>query len=289
MTSDQITPGFHSLDLDLKTYFLDTNVWISIASSTIATNNFLSWLNSKNAIAALSIFTVFELSRAEKYLQKFDKLLTTTAPRIYIPLLYDELSDLEMSNYPNEVELLWSPITNFGDSVSVLFISTLSKDPRFVSKRQEYYDFEHNNFKNFENLKKNFPLEDNDGKYAVENAELFAWATSLDFLLRYFPNRLLPFKGNLESFDTSKLKSLHLRGLFLYFKYYVHEQSPTKNDFMDYAHVSYLPYVDTFVTERNVLNVLSHIKSNGSTLFNCELIHIQSFVKDVESYKKFCC
>lgn len=126
-TSNPITPGFLSLDIDASTYFLDTNVWISIASSINAMNNFLPWLQAKNAIAALSIFTVFELSRAEKYLQKFDKLLTTTAPRIYIPLLYDELSDLEMSNYPNEIELLWAPIKKFEDPAGVMFISTLLK------------------------------------------------------------------------------------------------------------------------------------------------------------------
>ena len=284
MAGIQISPGFHSLDIDAKTYFLDTNVWISLASSFKALNKFLSWLQANNAIAALSIFTVFELSRANKYLHNFDKLLTATAPRIYIPLLYDELSDLEMFNYPNEVELLWNPLTNFQHSTEIEFLSALSEDPLFLNKRQEYFDFGHDRFMNLEAFKKNFPFEDEVGKYSTKDAELFAWATSLDFLLRYFPRFLLPFKGNLQAFDTSKLKSLHFRGLFLYYKYYVHGQSPVKSDFIDFAHVSYLPYIDVFVTERNVLNVLSHIKADGSVLPKFDLIHVPAFVRGVETF-----
>lgn len=282
MTNSKITQDFRRLDIDARSYFLDTNVWSSLASSPNCLNNFLPWLKTNNAIAALSSFTMFELSRVSQLHQTIDNLLTAAASRIYIPLFYDELSDLEMLNYPNDVELLWCPITNFVENSNAIFLSTISKDPRFVNKRQEFLDFGYTKFMNLEAFKKNFPLEDENGKYSEDNAELFAWATTLDFLLRYFPNVLLPFKGNLKAFDTSKLKSLYLRGQFLYFKYYVHGQSPDKSDFMDFAHTCYLPYVDAYVTERNVLNVLSHMKSAGKKLPKCELLHVRSFVEDVE-------
>jgi len=275
------TPGFHSLGFNAQTYLLDTNVWSSLASSSQAQNAFLPWLQKNNAIAALSMFTIFELSRAENLHKDFDRLLTAAAQRIYIPLLYDELSDLEMSSYPNEVELLWRPITDFSKHNEVMFISTISKDPRFIQKRQEFLDFGYTKFMNLEFLKNNFPLDDN-GKFSVDNAETFAWANSLNYLLRYFPQYLLPFKGNLKAFDTSNLKSLYIRSIFLYFKYYVHGQSPNKSDFMDFAHLSYLPYVDAYVTERNVLNVLSHMKANDNGFLKCELIHVREFVDMVK-------
>ena len=282
MTNSKITPGFRHLDIAASSYFLDTNVWSSLASSPKCLNNFLPWLKANNAIAALSSFTIFELSRAHQLHETIDNLLTAAASRIYIPLLYDELSDLEMSNYPNEVELLWCPLTNFEENSNVMFLSTISKDSRFTNKRQEFLDFGYDKFMNLETFKKNFPLDDESGKYSEENAELFAWASTLDFLLRYFPNVLLPFKGNLKAFDTSRLKSLYLRGQFLYFKYYVQGQSLNKSDFMDFAHTSYLPYVDAYVTERNVLNVLSHMEATGKGLLKCELFHIRAFVEDVE-------
>lgn len=276
------TPGFRQLNINARSYFLDTNVWSALAVSPKAATGFFPWLIANNAIAALSIFTVLELSRATNMHQDIDKLIASAAQRIYIPLLYDELSDLEMYSYPNEAELLWIPITSFAQPDGLIFLSTISKSPPFIKKRQEYLDFGNDRFMKLEELKKNFPFADGNGKYPVEHADRFARATTLDFLVRYFPEYLLPYKNNLEAFDTSILKSIYVRSLFLYFKYYVHGQSPIKSDFMDFAHVSYSPYFDAYVTERNVLNVLSHMQKTGVRLQNCEFIHIRSFVEKVE-------
>lgn len=285
MSDDQTIAGFKPLDTKIRSYYLDTNVWSSLASSSRAMERFLLWLEENNAIAALSLFTIFELSRASVKHVDIDRLIGSAVPRIYIPLMYDELSDLEINNYPHDIELLWNPVSSFNKSEREMFLSTISKDPRFLIKRQEYIDFGFEKFMRLDTLKKNFPL-DKGGKFSKENAELFAWATSLDFLIRHFPNVLLPFKGNLQSFNTPKLKSLYIRSLFLYFKYYVHEQNPLKSDFMDFAHVSYLPYVDVFVTERNVLNVLSRIKILRPNLVNSDLIHVGTFLREIENFIK---
>lgn len=274
----KITRGFHRLDFGARTYLLDTNVWSAIASSDRALNSFLPWLEENDAIAALSMFTIFELSRAGHKHKELDQLLTSAAQRIYIPLLYDELSDLEMSSYPNDVELLWNHITDYFKHDKVMIIAEISTDPRFVDKRQEFLEFGYRKFMNLESLKDNFPLSDDDGKFSVDSAETFAWANTLDYLLRDFPEYLLPFKGNLGAFDTSKLKSIYLRSLFLYFKYYVHGQTPNKSDFMDFANLSYVPYVDVYVTERNALNTLSHMKVVNSQFLKCDLAHIREFV-----------
>lgn len=279
----ELTPGFMPLDLDVSAYFLDTNVWSSLSASDEATRGLLPWLQENQAIAALSLFTAFELSRAEHIHVDIDEVISAAAPRIYIPLLYDELSDLEMKNYPEPVQLLWNPIERFRESNGVRFISRISSNSIFLSKRQELLQFGQTRFMELEDLKENFPL-DEDGEYSQDHAETFAWATTLDFLLRHFPHFLLQFKGRLEEFDSSRLKSLHLRGLFLYVKYYVHGQSPGESDFMDFAHVSYLPYVQGYVTERNVLNVLSHVSTLGTDLVQCDLLHVRSFVDEVASH-----
>lgn len=276
MEALKITHGFRRLDFNARTYLLDTNVWSAIASSTEAVSAFLPWLQENNAIAGLSIFTIFELSRASQKHKDFDRLLRTAASRIYIPLIYDELSDLEMSSYPNDIELLWNPITAYSNHDKGLIISKISQDPRFIDKRQDFLEFGFTNFMNLESLKSNFPLSDDNGKFSVDSAETFAWANTLGYLVRDFPEYLL--KANVRSFDTTKLKSIYLRGLFLYFKYYIHGQAPNKSDFMDFANLSYLPYIDVYATERNVLNTLSRIKARNSQLLKCDLVHIRGFV-----------
>jgi predicted nucleic acid-binding protein len=65
MKDFKITLGFHTLGFNVRTHLLDTNVWSSLASSTRAQNALLPWLQKNNTIASLSMFTIFELSRAE--------------------------------------------------------------------------------------------------------------------------------------------------------------------------------------------------------------------------------
>jgi hypothetical protein len=285
MANTYITPGFRNLDIVASKYFLDTNVWSTLAVSEKATSNFSLWLKSNDSIAALSMYTIFELSRANKLHKKLDQLLTQASTRVYIPLLYDELSDLEMENYPDyQTELMWSSVENYKDYSGVKLITKLSKDPRFINKRQEFLDFGFNEFLNLEHLKKNFPFEDENGSFSSEHGDTFAWATSIDFLVRHFPSFLVPYKGNLDVFDPKKLTSLYFRSLFLYYKFYIHGQKPNKSDFMDFAHVSYIPYIDSYVTERNVFNVLSHMKSVHKEFKTYEPIHVEDFVQSIENW-----
>lgn len=48
---------------------------------------------------------------------------------------------------------------------------------------------------------------------------------------------------------------------------------------MDFAAVSYAPYVDTYVTERDVMNVLRHIKSSGLMLSDTDVVHVTNFIR----------
>lgn len=280
MNSVRISPGFTPLNVAAKTYLLDTNVWSGLSSSPESINKFSYWLLENDAIAGLSMFTIFELSKATNILAGLDRLISAAAPRIYIPLLYDELADLEMMNYPHHVELLWNPITNFKESDEINFLSELSSDSRVIEKRNEYLNFGYEKFMRLEEFKENFPL-DEDGKFVDKHAELFAWANTLDYLLRYFPNILIPYKNDLKSFDPSRLRSIYLRSIFLYFKYYVHGQRPGKSDFLDFAQISYLPYIDVYVTERNVMNVLEHIKATGIDIVPCDFIHVRNFHENI--------
>lgn len=282
MISNSLTPGFLPLDVDADVYFFDTNVWTSVLSSDIPSAKLNLWLEENNVVIALSIFTAFELSRAKKMITDLDSMMSDVSSRIYIPLLYDELFFLEFASYPNNIEMLWMPFASLMDNGISSLLSKFSKDPRFTSKRQEYLDFGETNFMNLEKFKENFPPEEN-GTYTTEQAELFAWGNSVDYLGRYFPKFLTRFKNNASSLKTERIPSLHIRGLFLFYKYYIYGQSPSRSDFLDFAHVSYVPYLNGYITERNVLNILKHIKSQGSNLVKLELIHVTEFVRELEN------
>ena len=160
-------------------------------------------------------------------------------------------------------------------------MTKFARDPRVQSKRDEYLGFGASDFMDLERFKKNFPAAE-DGSFSTEQADLFAWSNTVDFLARYFHDFLIPFKGNASSLDTRKLASVHMRSLFLFYKYYIHGQSPAQSDFMDFAHVSYAPYVDYYVTERNAANVLRHIAASNNMISNTEPIVVSDFIRELE-------
>ena len=100
----------------------------------------------------------------------------------------------------------------------------------------------------------------------VEDANAFAWGTAMDYLGRHFPRFLRAHWDYIRDrgFDSlDSLLSLRARSLFVFFKYYLHRQAPGRSDFFDFLHVSYAPYCDVFVTERNVCNVLTIVSANS--------------------------
>ena len=276
-----VTPGFENLPQGIPTLFLDTCVWSNLIESAQTRDKFISVFEANNLLAALSMFTVFELSRATRLFQNLDDLFSLMRFNVWIPILYDELFQLEIANYPRGATLLWMPISSITDNKDPSVMSKLANDERITRKRDEFLSFGNTSFMKLEELKANFPPDEN-GKYTVDQAEFFAWANTVDFLGRQFMDFLTRFRDDASSLDTKKLASVHMRGLFLFFKYYIHGQSPVQSDFMDFAHVSYVPYMDFYITERNVLNVLRHIRSSGFDISNAEYLHVNEFIKEFE-------
>jgi hypothetical protein len=281
MTS--ITRGFIEIPSSITSYFLDTCVWSSLVESDKAKRGFRVYFESKNLLAGLSVFTIFELSRAERLLSDLDKLFYSMRTNIWIPLLYDEVFRLELDNYPTKIRILWMPLSLITDEVNPEVLTKFAHDPRFASKRDEYLKFGDTEFMDLERFKDNFSPSEN-GTYTTEQAQFFAWCNTVDFLGCQFRDFLLPFKDDASSLDTSKLASIYMRGLFLFYKYYIHGHSPTRSDFMDFAHISYAPYVNYYVTERNVANVLKHIHSSGNMISNTEPILVSEFISNMKRY-----
>ncbi len=63
----------------------------------------------------------------------------------------------------------------------------------------------------------------------------------------------------------------------------IHRQIPNKSDFLDFAHISYVPYFNTYVTENNASNVLRHIKSTGLSFSDTQVMDLPQFIKEIQS------
>ncbi len=273
----QSLKGFVEIPEEITTYLLDTCVWGEIVKSDEITQSFISYFENNNLLAGVNVFSLFELSRASAIVKKLDKLFLEAHYNIWIPLLYDQLFEQELANYPVPPPLTWMPMSMIADDEQPDVMTKFTKDRRFIDKRDEYLEFGYGEFMSLEKFKENFPV-DESGHYSSEQAQEFCTLNVLDFLGRYFKEFLFPFLDDASLFKSSNLPSLQMRSLLLFYKYYIHNQSPKKSDFIDFAIVSYVPYVDKYVTEKNVMNALVHAKNDGLLPSETEFIHVNDFI-----------
>ena len=280
MDSEPLMSSFVELPLDTRIYYLDTCVWSALAESEVAQAGCISYFQSSGRAVALSYFTLFELSRASKIFPGSDALFSQLRQQTYIPCLYDQVIESELKSFPRIWKMRWLPLSLLIEESNPRILQALANNPYFVKSRDELYQFGRDHFMSLERFKKNFPPLHGD-EYTVDDASCFAWGTAMDYLGRHFPHFLKSHwkfisKRGFDGLDS--LLFLRIRYLFVFFKYYLHGQSPRISDFLDLAHVSYAPYCSVFITERNACNVLNQIKSNGLMLSDTEILHVSDFL-----------
>lgn len=93
--------AFIELPPRIKIYYLDTCVWSTLVKSEGAVADFTSYFRSNDYAAALSHFTLFELSRAPKAFGDYDPLFFDMKYNVWIPCLYDQVIEAELETYPD--------------------------------------------------------------------------------------------------------------------------------------------------------------------------------------------
>jgi len=263
----------------IHSWFLDTNVWGSIAESTETKVSFVELMVNTNNLACLTVYSLFELSRASKIVPALDDLFFQLRHNIWIPLLYDFVYEAELSAYPHGIQMRWMPVSMLTgeepDGPSVM--SQFADDSKFGEARDKHLAFGHGEFMSLEQFKRNFPPQDPTG-YSQKDALEFAKLNALDYFRRHDTAFLRGLSQPLHEFDPTGIPSQFMRSVFLFYKFYMHDKSPNKSDFLDFANISYLPYVSHYVTERDVLNTINHIKSTTALLEDVSTIHVSDFL-----------
>ena len=278
--AESFIDSFIELPSSTRVYYLDTCVWGELIESEVARAAFSSHFRSNEYVVALSCYTLFELSRAPRAFREWDSLLFEMRCNVWIPYLYDQLIESEIGSYPNPWRMRWLPVSLLVDEGHRSVLDRLASNPGFVKSRDDHYQFGLVEFMSLEELKTNFPPQSGDN-YVPEDSEFFAWCNAVDYLGRHDIDFLKSFRDDASRFEAHRLPSVHIRSLFLFFKYYVHGKSPKKSDFLDFAHVSYAPYCDVYVTERDVCNVLRRIKSLGLMLSGTRILRVSDFLEEI--------
>ncbi|HET55274.1 MAG TPA: hypothetical protein ENN33_08660 [Ignavibacteria bacterium] len=126
-------------------------------------------------------------------------------------------------------------------------------------------------------LKKNFPPKRD--KYSIEDIEYFNTIVSTSQIAirnRAFASRIVQSGVTI---DLNKFPSLKSTSYFVFYKFYPDKRKPINSDVFDIIISALLPYVDFFITEGNLYDIISKIKMNHLFLENIEVYKLKDINK----------
>ena len=80
---------FIELPEEIRTWFLDTCVWGEVIASKQREEAFVRFFQQHDYLAGVTVYTLFELSRAHRILSDLDKLFFILRHNIWVAQIYD--------------------------------------------------------------------------------------------------------------------------------------------------------------------------------------------------------
>ena len=251
------------IDISFSKYiYPDTNILVMIAEDLSKWRPLQDFLHNNDLCIALSEGQVPELSDFSHLHQNLGTLLSAV-PTI-ITKTHEEIIDQEVQAFPTIIRPdIIGGYANENFRTNILQKNLSSKNLSIVRKQQR--DSALLMQMKLEELMPNFPPKA-DGKYHEDQADDFVWNFVLQLLAETHPRFITQFRDNASAFTFKPFRYLSLRGYVIFYKYYLHRKKAVQSDFGDLFHINTIPYCDVAIVERDLCNVLNHIKKNHSIL-----------------------
>jgi len=233
-----------------------------------------NFLFENHLCIAFSDALLVELSQATRKHDKFNTFFTIL-PSAKIKS-FEAVIEEEVKSYPKmrtDILLLRPTNSEFGRQTITSWLSSDKiEEPR---RNQQLYT--KNIKQQLEYVKSNFPPS-NQGKYNIEQAEIFAWMVTVQWLKRSYPDFMKKLNDNRRLLKAEAFPSIQLFAYYVYYKYYLDNRQPKElSDFGDLFHLFYFPYCTLIILERNMYSILNQIKSRCKVLDGVEVNNVDFF------------
>jgi hypothetical protein len=182
----------------------------------------------------------------------------------------------EVKSYPKiltDALSLWPTKTDFGkETITSWLISDKIKE---AQRKQLLHAKKMKQC--LESVKSNFPPS-NLGKYKIEQAEIFAWMVTVQWLMGSHPEFMKKLNDDRRLLKTEAFPSIQLFAYYVYYKCYVNNKQPKAlPDFGDLFNLFYFPYCKLIILERDMYTILNRIKAHSKMLDGVELRNVDFF------------
>ena len=243
-----------------KICLVDTNIISDTLKMSQDIHKYFINLLSDNYIFAFSDLTLVEMSKRNELLNQF-KIFIKSIPVFFLKPSY-QIAALEKSHYPIKLE----------PKDIILFV--VNQNHNINSQDLREY-LETNNFKEISR-----DLAKIQSKLHSENRfeeEVTAVKKSKIDAIKYCDDllkiNLIKKKENFNvSMEDDYFPSQKMEHLLKYYNYHYHMRKPKNSDTFDRLICSSLPYVDLFITEKNLSLDLKKIKENHNIIDHLEIL-----------------
>ena len=255
--------------LHYKLIYLDTNIVSDICKTGDLINKFVTrYPPDKDYLLSFSTYTLYEISKSDKFYRLFKKLYSLFPCVIVISYFPLALKEIELIEGKSEVinPIMLAPVgikiegKNMNpDSLDILLNTGTVKEAllNVESYTSAYFDeisqlLNHPDFVGIKNSVKN--------KKEVFTKKFIRYEMRERFLF--------PENRELDSSKLKKIKSLEVLAYSVYYKFFSDQNRKVSvNDIVDVLIMTTVPYVHTFISERNSIDILKIVKKQ-TDLFN---------------------
>ena len=274
------------IEINEKIYhlcLLDTN---ALSNFLIKPKEWIQFFNKRydisKTIISYSIFTLAELWSRQELFEKYIDIFSEFPSGIldgHESIFNKEIDKYKGNESINPIVIAPFAITEPGLSKKEILIKLINNSV-FVD-RAEYWKTEQNDvLEGMLSLKKNFPPK--KGKYMKKEIEEFNMLASVSQIGIRNPIFARSFLNRNEEIDLNYFKSVVCTSYIVFYKFYIDRRKPQTSDVFDIIISSILPYIDYFITEGNLKEIVETIRKRHRKLDNIlEVISVNEINREI--------
>lgn len=254
---------------DYKLVYLDTNVVSDISKPGNLVMKFLKlYPPNEGFLLCFSTYTLYEIRKSDKFYEGFKKLYSLFPCAIVMS--YFPLGKMEIELLIGDIEEI-SPIIFAPAGLNFEGKKLLPNSLDLLLERKEVVDgFNSIDIYTPKYLSEIINLLDEPEFKSVKNKRSVFIKKYKYYELR---KRFLLNENVLHKVNMRKMKTLEILAYTVYYKFFSDSQRKTSiNDIIDILIMTTVPYVHTFISERNSINLLEQIKKQSDVIKSVKLM-----------------
>ena len=265
-----------------KLCLFDTNV---LSDFLINPKDWIGYLGRKfdisQTVICYSVFTLSELYRRQELFEKYIDFFATFPSTLldgHESIFQKEIEKYKSRERPNPIVLAPFAIKESRLTAKQRLRHIIEKSD-FIARTDYWIKGQQQILDGIVELKKNY-LSKND-KYSKKEVEEFCFIASIDQIILRDSNFAKSVIDKGENINLEFFPSVKSTSYVVFYKFYPDNRQPLLSDVFDILISSLLPYVDYFLTESNLSNIIKIIQKRHKALSGLKTYSLKQIRKEM--------